>query len=1002
MIASAYPEANRLAYRIRTALTGESTGLETAKLAWQQAEAVERANTALKEALQTLDSGSLLDCLLLESAHPKLLENARSLEHPLTDAWKERCQTFSWRVTAPIDLESVSKIQSAIEEQGDLKDWLFKQYRTAVRSKKQSLRAYQIIELIAARFPDDANAKEEVAAKRAQMLEQAAADVKDATEQLIPAEPPKEVAKRYLALGLPLADSPNPTLASTLAEANADHVKTLADKARTVVDTAKDLSENANWQEVERAYLACDYALATNEARGDLPTDLRDEFEKVATHLSRIRAKYESSISIRLAIADIRNGSHNKGKPVPLANRVAKLKSLESQALKTGSQIPGELQNEIKAAYTYARRKRLPLYGGIAAALVVIVAGSLLFIQQGQEREALAAQQAKALVALQSTEQSGDTGQVRSALETWETQIALAEPNSSLANQAALLNDWLTLQSSLETEYAKSVANLAKLATSADSLENAPAIEVLANDVRKARADLAPDLGKAADKQFETLLADYQKRQDAALDKNRRELARLERELRIAANNATQAKSRAEFERLQAAAETRAQTLNTLLKEDFATSSRNQLTPLLKSVDQQLSAIETKWAALDNAWLQLAQTKELNPYLAQLERIHSFDILPAAQKNALAQTLRLKEAFTNLKNSQNLFADKQATAAFPANQSYLDTPAELSDEERAYLTRLQSKDSFAKVYQSTVQYFEGAADPQSEYKIYLVEPISKSDSQQNESHVAFSFSVRGYDEFGNAEPAAREIQFISRNDGSFWGFFYKPSTLSPESEYYRRTISNTLSHLLAGANRLAVLDQLTDLEKQTQLSPAFRVYWQQQFVNFIHLHPWKWGLALSPSLQKHATLLAAVPNSDENERLWLSIIEQTVPSPDISVIAKTKLGDQPRKEITALSSLYQSAANGSYQLAGYVLADGKVDLLPDTNRNAALWSVNALTGSIDQVKPEQKLTPYAPVLVYALEDGDTPQKQLEKAEFASGLKLREPPFSKLLPPLYTP
>ncbi|MDQ8181364.1 hypothetical protein QEH57_11905 [Pelagicoccus sp. SDUM812005] len=1000
MIASAHPEANRLAYRIRTALTGESTGLETAKLAWQQAEAVARANAALQQARQLLADGTLLDCLLLENQYPKLLETARSLDHPLAEAWAKRCQTYGWRLAPPVDTEAVSKIQAAIEEQGELKDWLFKQYRAAVRSKTESARAYQIIELIAARFPDDPNAKEEAAAKRAQMLAQAAADVKDATEQLIPAEPPKAVAHRYLALGLPLADSPDATLASALAQAAAEHAKTLSDKVRAVVDKAQDLSEASNWQEVESAYLACDHTLAINEARGDLPPELRDAFEKVATQLSRIRAKYESSISIRLAIADIRNGADNKGKPVPLPNRVAKLKSLESQTLKTGSQIPPELQAEIKSAYTHARRKRIPLLGGAAAALLLFAGASYFYLQQKEEQETAAALQAEALAALQSTEQTGSTAQVCEALQKWEGQIALAEANSSLANQATLLQDWLALQASLENEYQKSVADLQKLAASPDSLQNAAAIEVLANDIRKARADLAPDRGTQADVQFAALLADYQKRQASDLEQKRRELARVERELRIAANNATQAKSRAEFQRLQTAAETRVQTLNTLLQEDFAAPSRSQLTPLLKSVTQQLSSIETKWAALENAWLQLAQTKELTPYLAQLERIHSFDILPAEQKAALSQTLRLKDSFAQLKSSQNLFATPEAADAFTTGQRYLDTQVELSDEERAYLTRLQGLESFANVYQSTVQYFEGSAEPQNEYRIYLVEPISKSDSQENESSVAFSFKVRGFDEFGNPEPSPREIQFISRADGSFWGFFYKPSTLSPESEYYQRSISNTLSHLLAGANRLAILDQLADLEKQSQLSPAFRVYWQQQFIQFAQLHPWKWGLALSPSLKKHAAQLDKLPSGEENQRLWLSIIEQTVPSPDISILAKKELGELPRKEIAALSKLYQNAANGQYQLAGYVLADGKPDLLKETNPKANLWSVNALTGNIDRIQPGQKLTPYAPILVYTLPGGDTPQKQLEKATFASGLKLAEPPYASLLPPLY--
>lgn len=1000
MIASAHPEANRLAYRIRTAITGESTGLETAKLAWQQAEAVDRANAAIEQALQKLADGSLLDCLILENAYPRLLETARSLDHPLKDDWQKRCETYGWRVAAPIDAESVSKIQLAIEEQGDLKEWLFKQYRSAVRSKKKAVQAYQIIELIAETFPDDASAQEEAATKRAQLLEQAAAEVKDATDQLIPAEPPQTVALRYHGLGLPLAESQDATLAQTIADASAERAKALNETVSAVVANASDLSEAGKWKEIERSYLACDHALAINEARGDISAELRDAFEKVATQLSRIRAQVESNISIRLAIGEVRNGAVFNNKTVPLANRVAKLKSLETQAVKTGAQIPGDLQAEIKSAYAYARRKRLPLYASIAALLLLAATASIFLFQQGKKHDELEALQAKALAALQATEQSGDTAQVRKELAAWEAQIAQAEPTSSLASQAALLQDWLALQTTLEGDYAKAVADLANLVAAPDALENAPAVERQASEIRKLRGDLAPGLAKAADKQFSVLLSSFEERRAATVEKDRREIARVERELRIAANNATQAKSRAEFERLQNAAESRAQTLNTLLQTDSAASSRSQITPLIQSVAQQLATIETKWAALDNAWLQLAATKELAPYLAQLERIHSFDILPAEQKAALSQTLRLKDSFADLKSAQSLFAETGARDAFPANQNYLGAQVELSSEEQAYLTRLLGLENFANIYQSTVQYFEGSAQPQSEYKIYLVEPVSKSNSQQNGTHVTFTFDVRGFDEFGSAETAARQIQFISREDGSFWGFFYKPSTLSQESEYYKRTLSNSLKLLLAGSNRLAVLDLLADLEKQSQLSPAFRVYWQQQLVGFMQLHPWKWGLALSPSLQKHAIRLSALPSGDENARLWLSTIEQTVPSPDISLLAAEQLGEQPSKEITALSKLYQSAANGSYQLAGYVLADGKADLLKSVDTKAPLWSVNALTGTIARIQPDQALTPYAPILVYALEGGESPKQQVDKVEFASGLKLREPPYARLLPALY--
>lgn len=1000
MIASAYPEANRLAYRIRTALTGESTGLQTAKLAWQQAEAVERVNRALQDAAQALSQGTLLDCLLVENTHPRLLEAARSLDHPLVPAWKARCETFRWRVAAPVDSDSVSKIQATIDEQGDLKNWLFKQYRAAVRSKNQAVRSYQIIELIAGRFPDDANAQEELAAKRLQLLAQAAAEVKDATGQLIPAEPPKAIALRYVALGLPLSDFQNANLSEVLTAAAAEHASELAERIRSFLEKAKALSETVDWQAIERDYLACDYALAVNEARGQLPSELREQFEEIATLLSRIRSKYESSISIRLAIAEIRQGKLHKGKPVALASRVAKLKSLETQAAKTGTQIPSELQNEIKAAYLYARRKSLPLYGTFAAALLALVATTFFFVQQSQKQDAAQALQEAALAALQQTEESGDTRLVEDALETWEEQINLAKENSRLANQAALLKDWLFIQTSLETEYTDAVSDLETLATSPDALKNAAAIELLANDLRKTRSDLAPDRGQAAEAQLAELLANYKRRQTTAIEKNRKEIATLEQVVLSTTRDASVARSRIEFETLQNQAVQRIQELARLIKEGDTQGQHSKLAPLLQNARQQLNSVETKWRALENAWLQLAQTKELAPYIAQLERIHSFDILPADQKAALSQTLRLKDQIENLKAEQGLFRDQSAANAFSSQQSYLASSIELSDDERAYLTRLKDLDSFSTVYQSTVQYFEGAAEPQSEYRIYLVEPVSQIESEQSDPHIAFTFSVHGFDEAGIPESSPRHIQFISREDGSFWGFFYKPSKLSPESEYYQRSISNTINHLLSGANRLAILDQLYQLEQQSDLSPAFRVYWQQQFLTFIQFNPWKWGYALSPSLQKHAARLARLADSDRKESLWLSIIEQTVPSPEIRALAESQLDQLPRKEITTLARLYQSAANGRYHMAGHVLADGKLSLLEDTDPQAPLLSVNALTGSIDRIKAGQTLTPYAPVIVYSLEDGETPGRQVQNAEFSSGLNLREPPYSDLLPYLY--
>lgn len=999
MIPTAYPEANRLSYRIRTALTGESTGLDTAKLAWQHAEATERANLSLRHACEALDGGSLLDAMLIENAHPNLLDAARALDYILYDEWLQRCKTYGWRQAEKVDLESAEKLENAIDEQGDLKEWLFKQYRTAVRAK-DSLRAYQIIELIANRFPEDENAPKELATQRALVIEQAASEVKESAEQLIPSEPAKEIARRYLALGIPVESSSDPELLNAIAESKVQLHDSLAERVEALVEKAKHLSSESKWQEIESEHLACEYSLSVNEARGELEPQLRAELEQIGTKLTRIRSQHESNISIRLAIEEVRNGRVHKGKPVPLGNRVAKLRSLEAQATKTGSQVSPDLQSDIKAAYGFARRKRIPLIAAAAIVVLIIGLGSVFTFQKKQEQDAFTLEQDSALTALQAIESSGRTDSVRQALEKWEPSIAQAEPGSSLANQATLLREWLDMQTSLHDQYKESVEELGRITNSRDALANEEAIKVLAADIRRTRTDLAPDLGNETDTRFNTLLTNFEGVRTAAHEQDRQELDRLERELRIAATNATQSKTREEFERLQKAAEMRIVSIKNLLLSSSASPSKSQVEPLIESVEQELSATVTKWDALDNAMVRLAETKEIQPYIAQLERIQSFDILPATEKTAITQTLRLKEEFLELNKSQPLFSKEAATEFFGNETSYLNTSVDLSDEEKAFLTRLIDDETFSNVYLSTVQYFEGEADPQSEYEIYLVEPISKSDTQEGESDVTFSFSVKGYDESGAPEKVAREIQFISREDGSFWGFFYKPSKLSPESEYYQKTISRTLNHMLGGAKRLTLARLLEDLERQQNLAPAFRVYWQQQLLQFANLYPWKWGLALSPALQKRFSELNSLPGDEIGSTLWLSTIEQTVPSPEFGVLLARIYKELPSQEIEALASLYQAAANGSYLFAGHVLANGKADIEKGIRARTPLWTVNALTGSIDRLSKDTALTPFAPILHYSLSGGESAKSLLQKSSKSSGLKLNATPYKPLLPSLF--
>ncbi len=980
---ASHPEANRLAYRIKAATTGESIGLETAKLAWQQAEAVARANADLQTANAHIEANQPLLAALVESAHPRLIETAKALEHPHAKTWTKRCGIYGWRVPDSIDHDAIAKLEASLAAQGELKEWLYHEYRAAVRESDQML-AYRIIRAISQRHPDDLGAKQETSRLSQQLLEKAASE----------AGHPDDLAP-YLAIGLPLSEAAQPKLAEALEAYLAQHDAKVSARVAEVVDGAEQLDENS-WQELEKPYLACDYDLAITGARGRIDDDLRTRFENVATKLSRRRSNYESIISIRLAIADLRQSTRSKktpGKKSPkLADRLEKLRSLERQALTTAGQLPADLQKEIKAAYAYAWRRRMPLFATLGATgLAAVIA--IVWQLNIQRAQALEAQNRNdALVALHHAELSKQTRVATQALYTWSGVIENSPADSPLVEQAAVVEQWLADQNTLQTQYKQQLEALEELVGSAKPLQERDRVQELATQLQATRDALAIDLGQPEDLAKKQLLDNWTRTAKASQQKLDADLARLEKQLELASRNANQAKTGSAFQQLSADAHQQIRAINVLLPSDRNLSRVTRLKALTSTTERQLIELETKWGAFETEWRELQKADNLASYFDSLKRIHSFDILPPEQESAIAQTLRLEPRIASLKSEIVLAGEK------PAAQRYASQP-ELSPAERAYLERLGEIDAFENVYQSTVQYFEGSSTPQSEYKIYLVEPIAKSDTTPSVSHVSFSFKVRGFDEFGNPEKDPRDIQFISRGDGSFWGFFYKPSTLSPESEYYIGPIRNTLAQMAAGADRFTLIQQIVDLENEHSLAPAFKIFWQQRLIGFMQLNPWKWGLALSPTLQARASELAKLSNGEMNERVWLSIIEQTVPSPDYRILEENHVGELALREANALSAFYETALSGRFTLAGSVLADQQVDLMRDVRRDEPLWSLNALSGNIEPLGDPRNLLPFAPILRYELEGG-SPGDLVQKSEFASGLKLSQPPYANLLPPIF--
>lgn len=993
-----HPDASRLVYRIRTALTGESVGQETAKLAWQYAESIERANRALVEAERLIEADRLLEALEEEEAFPHLLQAAAALDFAAADAWSARCALYSWRCPAVVDTSRAEALRPRFATTKELKDWLYTEYRGAERAK-DSERAYRTIRQLVKRFPEEATAQEELARQESRQIEAAEVAIRASLEELIPLEKTHGLVERYQKLRVPLHRSESKLVAEALAVEQAIAVQEANQLAESAVEAAKGASPDSDWISAENQYLACDYKLAITNNRGAIEPELKAALDETGVALSRLRNNFEAIISLSNAISALKSSASSSGSRKRLAERLDKLRSLEKQAIRISGQIPPDLQKELKDAYAFARRKRLPLAATFSISVAAVLAATIWMADRHARQTAFEEETASALVALQQAEKSRQTATVESALQAWDDAIEHRPAESALQDQAQVLEQWLEIQNRLEREYVQQAEQLEQLARKLDPAQNEQAILRLASDAERTRRDLAPDRGVETEKRIQNTLQQWNASLTAARQEREQLLQSLQQELAVAFENAANASSLAEFEQRAQETSDGIAAIGTVARSKSGSPAERRLIEAAHDAQERLARLEDKWTALAREKRSLAEANSLEEYLERLTRIHSFDILPANTKTAVEQSLRLESAFGALERRVLLPDEAGAWTVFSGAGNYTSDQPELSVEEAAYLERIDRRDIFENVYRSTVQYFEDNANPQSEYEMYLVEPIAKSESTTAENSINIAFKVRGYNEMGYPETTARDIPFISRNDGSFWGFFYKPSKLSTESEYYQNTLSLGIRQLKAGSPRLTVIKLLGDLEEQDHLAPAFRAYWQQRLLEFMSLNPWKWGLALSPSLQEKAQALAELSGGEISERLWLSIIEQTVPSPELNPVLERAVADQALEEVEGFATLYQNALSGDFALAGRVTERGELALRQELAPDEPLWTVNTLTGRIEKLDDDVELAPLAPVLRYRYQSGGR-EALLQRARALTGIDFSDEKYSELMPPLF--
>ena len=909
------------------------------------------------------------------------------------NAWKERCEKFGWPVPAELDHEGAGKLKDAFAKQSEIRDWLYGEYRAAVRSK-QKLSSYSIIRVLYEHIEKDQDITEEHQRVKEQLLESISSEIKSALQELMPGESVSAVLERYQSHGF------EPPTDSKLIQQALDAKRSLllnetSEKVSKIVDRSEEGSDPAQWKELESDYLACDALLAKTKLRANINPELREKFNGVGTSLSRSRGSYESNILIRLAIDELQarlKPGRGKLGPSKINYREAaeRLASRQNQSRKLGYPIPTQLQEEIKKILSEAkhrRAKRLGLLGlaSIAACSLMVWIGTGIV---GRSEEVTHIE--NAIIALNSQENRSSLAIAQSTLQTWNSLIASQDANHPLSQAASDLQDWINEQAAVAQSYSQIADELADLKSSGYRADSEKLSQPILDRAEGLRGQLIDGEGNNADQrihEFRTWLADSKAR---AMRSQERATAILEGEIRNGIEAARAAQSVEDF---TAAAQAVSKTIENAADRGFAT----QIATLATEAESELASIEAKWTAVSSMKNRLSDSENLNDYLTELSRIQSFDNVSQTDKRQMQRILHALPSTDRIKQQLILPDAANGWMEISSEEDYRRAQPTLNNVERVFLQRLANDPVFSNVYESKVKYFEGEPIAKSEYSVFLVDPISQSQTGLK-TGINFSFSVRGFDEFGEPEEEAREMNFLSHPDGSFWGFFYEPSELSEESEYYEKTIRVALLQILDGAPRFSALNLFEQLNQQTTLSYAFRAYWQSQLATFIQMNPWKWGSAVAPSLKKQIKKLESLPQSSASKRQWLSSIEQN--SPSVSLTEYFRIGSKYNltDEAVAFAQLYQNLKDGEIRFIGTSDAEGNVSLSTRVSRDQTLFTVDRLTGRVTALKNSPKPAAYAPIFTLSIDDGPA-SMAIKKAEIATGFNLSQDTYKEHLPPV---
>jgi len=993
------PDASRLVYRIKTALKGESNGLETANLAWQYAKEVELSLALLKQCLET---ESDLEVYVATYSNPSVLDTLNTLDFGGAKEWSDHCEKFGWRKADEIDPAQLKQLQERFSQIEDPKTWLQGEFRAKVRAKKP-LEAYQIASLICEKFEADANLTSELERLKSQVIDQAESELSSALQELMPAETPEAIVARYRSCGIEFPDKEG-SIKTVLLTMEENAVRDATAAVESLIEQAKSSHTDEEKSALEKAYFECDYQLTLTDTRSKIDPKLRDAYSTVVTEISHHRAGNESNLLIQNAIDDLRKVLQGLSisfgrKKATVHDAKERLKSFEAQAKRMGRRIPAEVQEDIKKALSEATRKRAPKYAILAsgALVILLIIGYIANSQVKNNQYSETLQIATA--ALNQAAANQDIEQAEQALLERKGLIANAPSGHAIKEAAGSLQSWITEQKGLQKEYTEIADRLDAFRGAENADPNAPEIDAFLSRATTTLASI--DVGLENDSEARIARFESWRKDQISAQLNHRKQVLLGY-VREAQNNLEQAAAASNDTEFEASSRAIVESIaNARLHiSQYPDSDQNSLQQRsIGRIEESLKSIQEKRDTMLAAQKSIKGADNLEGYLKSLEAIYNFETLPPDGKRNIGRILKLENQYKSLMQNLIMPGNPEGWEALSASGDFAAEKQTLDEAETAFVERMINNPLFPTIYESKVKYFEGAPIAKNEYSVFLADPIQKGDKAGLKTGINFSFKVRGFDENGDAEEEALEMNFLSHPDGTFWGFFYEPSELSKESIYYQESLRVSFMKILAGAPRFFPLELIDELTSKRTLSPAFRAYWQQQLIELMEMNPWKWGMPLSPELQIQIESFEKLDPDGIDQQQWLSTVEQISPSVLLTehfrIASKTKVADEAK----AFVEFYSYAKAGEMKLLGQANESGKIEYEHPRFDDEKIWIVNGLTGRIERFEAETNIAPYSPVIAYRFEDQPA-SRVIQKTEMRTGIDLSSNRYSQKLPPLF--